>query len=57
MALEVKAHWTIAISGDGADEINLIKLLNELIEAEKLKIEISSAHVSTHYTEKRKASS
>lgn len=57
MALEVKAHWTIAISGDGADEINLIKLLTELIEAEKLKIEISSAHVSTHYTKESKTSS
>lgn len=47
--LEVTAHWNICLCGENADEVNLVELVKEYIESQKLKLVITSAHNSTHY--------
>lgn len=48
--MEKKAHWNIAIVGDGAETINLVELVEEKAKKDGLKVEISSAHASVHWT-------
>ena len=48
--MDCKSHWGVVLDGEDSDKINLVKLMEELIEGNKLKLKITSAHVSTYYT-------
>lgn len=48
--MEVKSHWGVILEGEDSTKIDLVTLLKELIEHNKLKCEIVSSHVSSYYS-------